>query len=113
MASDDDFVVLRKFDQLHIRVLLTMQDNLAELEEQLRNLDEQFAHRNAPDIDNGSIRKDQPERIDLLNRIQLKLVEYCEQVIRFLIVNTTSYYSYSCDGLFLCADEDHGRCGRE
>ncbi|KAF2812454.1 uncharacterized protein BDZ99DRAFT_383497 [Mytilinidion resinicola] len=39
--SDRDFVVFRRFGQLHVRFLLDMQDELAELEQQLHELDQQ------------------------------------------------------------------------
>ena len=38
-ASDPDFLIFRKFSELHIRVLLYHQDELAQLEETLAILD--------------------------------------------------------------------------
>ena len=76
MASDDDFVILRRFDLLHMRMLLTLQDHLAVLEADLRAMDQRLSSRAAPDIHNGSIRHDQPERVAILNRIQSKMTEY-------------------------------------
>ena len=39
MASDDDFFVIRRFGQVAARILLRMQDRIAQLEEKLRDQD--------------------------------------------------------------------------
>lgn len=39
LASSDDAVILRRFDELHARVLLYMQDHIVEREDRLRELD--------------------------------------------------------------------------
>lgn len=41
MNSDPDFLMFRKFGQLHNRLLLYRQDELTELEERLNKLDEE------------------------------------------------------------------------
>lgn len=76
VASDPDFVVLRRFDKLNARVLLSIQDHLSLLEEQLETLDNRYSAKAALDINNGSIRHDQPDRIAHLEKISKKLREY-------------------------------------
>ncbi|KAI6080504.1 hypothetical protein F4821DRAFT_251384 [Hypoxylon rubiginosum] len=43
IAADPDFFAVRRFDKLHVRSILTLQDHLAELEEKLDAIDEQFS----------------------------------------------------------------------
>lgn len=43
LLLDDDFFVIRRFDRLHCRVLITLQDEIAMLEEELDVLDARFA----------------------------------------------------------------------
>lgn len=76
LASEDDFFILRRFDVLHSRVLLMSQDHLSQLEEELELLDTALSDRNAPDVDNGSVRNDNNERAALLTRIYEKLDQY-------------------------------------
>ncbi|KAK7967743.1 uncharacterized protein PG986_002020 [Apiospora aurea] len=70
------FFVIRRYDRLHCRVLITLQDEIAMLEEELDALDAKYSDRNAPDVDNGSVRRDQPERKNLVKRICAELENY-------------------------------------
>lgn len=76
MSSDDDFLALRRFDRIHCRLLLRLQDQVNELEERLDLLDTRLSERSADDIDNGSVRKDTKERNDLLNQLCIRLGQY-------------------------------------
>lgn len=77
MASEADFLVLRRFDQLNIRVLLSLQDDLSVLEEKLGNIEQNCAAKGSKDIHNGSRRSDQvPERLELIASIIAKIEEY-------------------------------------
>lgn len=76
MSSDDDFLALRRFDRTHCRLLLMLQDQVAELEGELDLTDARLSQRDAKDVDNGSVRKDVPERKDLLERLHRKIGEY-------------------------------------
>ncbi|RYO83118.1 hypothetical protein DL762_006286 [Monosporascus cannonballus] len=79
VSSDDDFIALRRFDRLHSRVLLTLQDHVAQLEENLDSLDNSLSGKRAEDIDNGTVRHDQSEsRRELLKRIVIALKEYAK-----------------------------------
>ena len=76
-ASDDDFLVLRQFNVLSARVLLTMQDKLAQLEESLAAIDTRCSQRDGPDVNNGSLREDtEADRVKLLGDIKSALLEY-------------------------------------
>jgi hypothetical protein len=53
IASDNDFFILRRFGPASARVALRLQDKVAVLVEQLRDLDKQYSLREADDIHNG------------------------------------------------------------
>lgn len=81
ISSDNDYFVFRRFDRLHCRVLLKLQDQLTCLEERLDNLDIAWAHAPHADggeRDNSTLRQDDEERKTLLEEIQQKLQEYGE-----------------------------------
>lgn len=72
---------MRRFDRLHCRVLLKLQDQLTCLEKRLDDLDNAWAHipyEDGVDRDNSTLRLDDPERKTLLEEIQQKLQEYGE-----------------------------------
>lgn len=76
LASSDDAFVLRRFDNLHCRILLRLQDQLTEHEEELNLIDAEFSEKSAKDVDNGSFRNDQKKRRDVLEAILAKLEQY-------------------------------------
>lgn len=76
MSTDDDFFAIRRFDRLHCRVLLTLQDHLVKLEDELDLLDGRLSEPAAKDVNNGSVRSDQPERVELLEKTAKKLSAY-------------------------------------
>ncbi|RYP67158.1 hypothetical protein DL771_007386 [Monosporascus sp. 5C6A] len=77
VSSDDDFIALRRFDRLHSRVLLTLQDHVVQLEESLDILDHSLSGKRTEDIDNGTVRHDQSQsRRELLKRIR-RFFERC------------------------------------
>ena len=76
MSSDDDFIALRRFDRLHCRILLRLQDQASELESRLDSVDVRLSKRSSPDIDNGCVRSDTEERKELLEQAHKKLSEY-------------------------------------
>ena len=67
---------------LHCRILLKLQDELAQLEEELDLLDAHFSKKGTKDVDNGSLRRDQQTRKDVLVLIAAKLEQYgmCQTV---------------------------------
>jgi hypothetical protein len=83
VASDNDFFFLRRFGTLHARVLLSLQDQLVELEQRLKDLDTKAAEKTAPDQHNGSFRLDKVvERSQTIRDIQTKLKEYSTSLCR-------------------------------
>lgn len=78
-ASENDFLVLRRFGELGIRALLARQDELADLESQLATLEARLMQGGARDFNNGTFREEQSEiRAALLTEIDEKLRTYCE-----------------------------------
>jgi hypothetical protein len=90
MGQSEDFLLVRRFDALNARVLLTLQDEISQHEERLNFIDQYYMNfpvmdkskRSPTDIlqsQNGTIRKDQdPERRQILETLKWKLKEYSE-----------------------------------
>lgn len=82
MASDKEGIILRRFDQLHARVLLRMQDNIVRQEERLSILDRGRMNPADPTrYNNGSFREDEfptgsRERLDILDDVEERLLRY-------------------------------------
>jgi hypothetical protein len=77
LASDNDFLIFRRFGRLNARLLLYMQDEIAVLEEKLDELEEAHMADSAKDIHHGSFREEAlPERKDLLEVVKGKVREY-------------------------------------
>ena len=77
LTSDNDFLLLRRFSTITLRVLLALQDELSELEEQLNTIDERLADPKAPDVHNGSFREETSEvRLEIIKEIHSKLKAY-------------------------------------
>ncbi len=86
MASSDDFLVLRRFGQLNVRVLLLMQDRIVRKEEELANIDA-YGKLSADKADSSSLRSEPlPEREIILDELKAMLHEYS----RYLYSNSTS-----------------------
>ncbi|KAI1761327.1 hypothetical protein GGR53DRAFT_506153 [Hypoxylon sp. FL1150] len=83
MSSDDDSFTLRRFDRIHCRLLLFLQNRIVLLERKLDSLDGQLSERQAADIDNGCLCNEINERRDLLNDIHRAVVEYDELLVQF------------------------------
>lgn len=76
MALDSDFFAARRFNRLHTRLILTLQDQLVELESRLDEVDKNYSSMEHRDINNGTIRDDTPQRASIVTQISLKLAEY-------------------------------------
>ncbi|KAL3961267.1 hypothetical protein ACCO45_002790 [Purpureocillium lilacinum] len=85
MASSDDFLVLRRFGQLNVRVLLLMQDRIVRKEEELANIDAHGRlHGDDSKADSSSLRKEPlPEREAILDELKTMLHEYNEYILAF------------------------------
>jgi len=78
-GSDDDFFVLRRFKSLNTRVILYMQDDIAKVEAELRELDREHSLVGTEDIHNGSFRCDiegLPRRKIIIDQALQRLKEY-------------------------------------
>jgi hypothetical protein len=77
LASDNDFLIFRRFGALTARTLLLWQDEITILEEELEKLEALHSSPSATDIHNGSFRQEAlPERTKILFDIRLKLLQY-------------------------------------
>lgn len=85
-ASDQTYFIVRKFPALNVRVILSLQDEIVKLEQELDELDEDWSreelpasiHHPDPDlIHNGTFRNDcVEERKRLLGELTTKLSNY-------------------------------------
>ena len=77
LATDNDFLIFRRFGVLNTRVLLLLQDEISVLEQELEDLDSTHSQPSAADIHNGSFRQESlPQRRTLLLDIHKKIREY-------------------------------------
>lgn len=77
LASDQDFITVRRFGHLHTRLLLWHQDSVARLEEELDHIDRQSSNAAGPDFNNGSFREEPiKRRADILKELQQALQDY-------------------------------------
>ncbi|KAF1958522.1 hypothetical protein CC80DRAFT_491069 [Byssothecium circinans] len=84
LASDNDFLILRRFSKLATRSLLALQDELAELEDQLETLEDQLMQSAGPEVHHGSFRQEtQDVRVALSEEIQNKLRVYYDLVNQY------------------------------
>lgn len=85
MVSSEDFLVLRRFDQVNTRILLLMQDRIARLEDDLLKID--ATARQSPDelADSSSLRDDpQTERLIVLERLTSEVKAYSMFLLTFI-----------------------------
>jgi hypothetical protein len=74
VASDPSFFVLRRFGTLNARVALSLQDEIAQLEERLDHMDKTYSDRYTTDAHNGTFR-DEPfsngtdDRLELVREV--------------------------------------------
>lgn len=74
MASDDDFFVIRKFGEVAARVLLRMQDRIAQLEEDLQKQDRISVIQG---LHNGTFRKEKNLlRDEIMDELTWRLSQY-------------------------------------
>jgi len=82
LASDEDFVVMRRLGQLHARVLLSKQDRIVQLEARLNFLDKEEII--SGDQNNGSFRLDamrNKERSWILEKAERELEGYGQSTL--------------------------------
>jgi len=76
LASDNDFLIFRRFGVVHVRVLLSLQDEMVQLESQLEDCDMDAIAQDAQEVHNGSFREDDTERKKVLKSLLDKLLQY-------------------------------------
>jgi hypothetical protein len=79
IASDESFFIVRHFGALNARVILSLQDEIVELEDRLRVMDEETSRKAAPKtLHNGTFRLDgyQQRKELLTGQITDKLRRY-------------------------------------
>ena len=77
LNCDPNFLICRKFGRLHVRVLLHLQDELAELEEEVEDLDQEDYKENERRLTSRRLDDEiSGERKELLRRVNAKLTEY-------------------------------------
>ncbi|KAI1457149.1 hypothetical protein F4805DRAFT_475395 [Annulohypoxylon moriforme] len=87
IASEYEFFILRRFDTLNVRVALLLQDEISMLEKELSAVDEGYSRKNATDINNGTLRHDQEDRVELLKKIGSKIRYYNDFIIQQTAMN--------------------------
>jgi hypothetical protein len=81
LATNQSFLIVRKFSAANTRIILMLQDQVADLEEQLNEIDDYCARRGTGDFDNGTFRNDSREdRKNVLEKLRIKLNEYSKYV---------------------------------
>ncbi|KUJ07663.1 uncharacterized protein LY89DRAFT_601279 [Mollisia scopiformis] len=76
IASDNDFLMVRRFASVSARIVLSLQDQVMVLEEQLNELDWRYSKQEEEDVNNGTFRDDEEERVELLESLRLKILQY-------------------------------------
>ncbi|KAK2058304.1 hypothetical protein LY76DRAFT_545012 [Colletotrichum caudatum] len=83
LASDQDFLVVRRFGHVRSRLLLWLQDSVVRLEEELDHIDQQCSNGAGPDFNNGSFREEPVgRRAEVLQELHKALKDYDEHVLR-------------------------------
>ncbi|CZR68524.1 uncharacterized protein PAC_18423 [Phialocephala subalpina] len=80
IASDQSFFIVRRFGALQARVVLSLQDEIVRMEEELDSMDKAYSRKAVPKVvDNGSFRNDPwSERGGHIKKICEKLKYYNE-----------------------------------
>ncbi|KAE8153234.1 hypothetical protein BDV25DRAFT_137140 [Aspergillus avenaceus] len=77
LAFDSDFYCFRRLEQLNTRVIVALQNQLAQIEESLDEIDKLCSRREAPDVHNGTFRNDtQDDRVNLIWEAYRRLESY-------------------------------------
>jgi hypothetical protein len=80
--TETQSLIVRRFDDVHVRLLLYIQDQISQLETQLRTLDEQNYLEKG--IHNGTFREDVDRvRVHVMERLRILVGEYDTMVLAF------------------------------
>lgn len=84
MASSNDYCVIRRFNTLNGRVVLSLQDDIVQLEDELNELDSFCATGPEETERSSSLRHDRtPRRKEIVKALRLMLKEYNEYVASY------------------------------
>lgn len=80
--TESQHLIFRRFDDVHVRLLLYLQDQISQLESQLRTLDEQNIAEKG--MHNGTFREDVDQlRVDIMERLRILVGEYDTMILAF------------------------------
>ncbi|MCJ1396330.1 hypothetical protein MMC18_009219 [Xylographa bjoerkii] len=83
------FFFTRQFRTLNIRIILAMQDGIAEMEDDLNALDNALSYKAALDIHNGTFREESSEeRLSLIWKIKSRLEDYNQYIHNYAQIGT-------------------------
>lgn len=82
LSSDEDVFILRRFDTLNIRALLSLQDRVSSLEQNLVDFDDLHSRSGPEEYHNGSFRNDLEERREILDQIASSLSQYNQLLLQ-------------------------------
>jgi hypothetical protein len=75
-------LIFRRFDEIHVRLLLYVQDQIVQLETQLRKLDDQNIAEKG--MHNGTFREDVDRvRVEIMERLRILVGEYDTMILAF------------------------------
>ena len=75
-------LIFRRFDEIHVRLLLYLQDQISQLETQLRTLDERNIAEKG--MHNGTFREDADQvRVEIMERLRILVGEYDTMILAF------------------------------
>jgi len=76
LATENDFLILRRFAAVSTRIALLLQHQVSSLEDKLDHLDWKYSRREEEDVNSGSFRHNEDDRLAVLNDLRLKLLQY-------------------------------------
>lgn len=80
--TESQSLIFRRFDDIHIRLLLYLQDQISQLESALGKLDDQNIGEKG--MHNGTFREDvDPARVEIMERLRILVGEYDTMVLAF------------------------------
>ena len=78
LGSESNFLVFKRFNTANARIALVLQDQVSELTERLKQVDEKYSDKGAKDVDSSSLRHDQSDRKVLLQELHEALIKYSQ-----------------------------------
>lgn len=77
LASDNDFMIFRRFGSINVRLLLRLQDSISVLKDKLERIECQLIESDATGVHNGTFREEScSQRTEILDELNTKAREY-------------------------------------